>query len=131
MKLEHLPATEPDIRAEEIIRLFDFDQVEAHAFQEIIRDQILRKRTSVELSTQSFIDHIDCSLLLRMGGNDRGIHHVGGSHFECELTEASYRLMIDLIQPFVEEASNGHQWLYDLSGDVTSIEFLFSQKGTW
>ena len=131
MKLEYLTEINPDFPEDELIRLYDFDQTEARKFQDVIDQEILKKGNSIDLTTLNFIHRVNCSLTLKLGDQDLGVQKIKNDKFDCELTNSSYREMIGLIQPFVDEDSNGYQWLYDIDPKISKTELLFSPGGTW
>jgi hypothetical protein len=48
--------------------------------------------------------------------------------FECSLTDAAYKEMVYLMEPFCVKEATGYQWLYEID---CPIDFLFSPGGTW
>ena len=116
-----------DVVSDKLVRLFDFDSVEAKKFQEAIKN-LIKSESRIAVDRLSFIKRINCSLTLSIDNADLGIIRTGRQEFECRLTKGSYREMISLIQPFVDHESNGYQWLYD---NMADIDFLFSPGGTW
>jgi len=116
-----------DVVSDKLIRLFDFDSVEARKFQMTIQN-LIENDDSVVVDKLPFVKPINCSLRLTIGNEDLGIIKTGQEEFECKLTRDSFREMMSLLQPFVDHESNGHQWLYD---NLADIDFLFSPGGTW
>ena len=116
-----------DVVSDKLVRLFDFDSVEAGKFQETIKS-LIEGKNRIAVDRLSFIKRINCSLTLSVNDDDLGIIQTGREEFECRLTKDSYREMISLIQPFVDHELNGYQWLYD---NMAEIDFLFSPGGTW
>jgi hypothetical protein len=131
LKLEYLSNINPGYPEEDLIRLFDFDQKEAKGFQQLLKESILNRKEPLDLSTTDFITPVNCSLTFIISEKDTGIQKNNALNFICELTENSYRKMVDLLQPFVENDSSGFQWLYELDGDTTPTELLFSKNGKW
>ena len=131
MKLEYLTAINPNFPDDDLIRLYDFDQIEARKLQNVIRNLILKKEKTIDLTSLDFIDRVNCSLILKIGAQDRGIQKIDNETFDCELTHSTFREMIDLIQPFTHQNSSGYQWLYDLDPTISKTEFLFSPRGDW
>jgi hypothetical protein len=131
LKIEYLPGINSDYPEDDLIRLFDFDQNEAGRFQKVIEQEILKGRKAIELSSLDFIHSVNCSLRLILGDKDFGIRKIKIDKFECELSAASYRKMLSLIQPFLGDDLNGYQWLYDTDPKTSQTELLFSPGGTW
>lgn len=125
MKLDHLPAV-PDSH-DELIRLFDFNGEEAAAFMMALSEWLKDGSAPLQLRSLPFISEVNCSLLLVITTKDIGIRRVEHGTYECLLTIASFQRMLELIEPFTQNAT-GHQWLYDLD---TPLEFLFSPNGSW
>ena len=131
MKLEHIAEFDPSAPGEDLIRLFDFSGQEVKDLKENIKREMIELDRSLDLSTLPFIDPINCGLVLRTSETDLGIRKVSSGHFDCHLTKDSYQRLIELIKPFVQDKTDGFQWLYDLGSDLTSIEFLITRSGTW
>ena len=132
MKLEYIANIYKDYPEEDMIRLYDFDNVEAAQLQAVIQEKLLRNREPVRLESLGFVEALNCQLKLVLADEDKGIVRINDSSFECRMTEKSYFEMVGLMQTFADN-SGGYQWLYDLTADITPTEFLFSAspKGTW
>lgn len=113
---------------DQLVRLFDFDKNQADMFRQEIQHTIIEKGQSLDLTKLGFIETINCNLTLRLSDNSLGISTHDKTNFTCDLTIKEYKDMINLLEPFCVEDSNGYQWLYDID---TPIEFLFSPGGTW
>ena len=131
MKIQHLTGINPDFKDDDLIRLFDFDPIEAKKFQSIIKDNILEMGLSIDLTNLDFIHSVNCSLTLKLGNQDSGIQRIEETKYECELAKSSYRNMVDLIEPFTQKDTNRHQWLYDIDPLESKTELLFSPRGNW
>jgi hypothetical protein len=116
-----------DVVSDKLIRLFDFSSDEAEKFQKTIR-KLIENENSIAVDSLTFITPVNCSLTLSIDTKDLGIIKTGEKEFESKLTKESYKEMVSLIQPFVDNESNGYQWLYD---NMADIDFLFSPGGTW
>jgi hypothetical protein len=116
-----------DVVSDKLIRLFDFDSVEAKKFQKTIKI-LIENEERIVLDSLAFMKPINCSLTLSVDNKNLGIIKSGEKEFECKLTRDAYREMISLIQPFVDHESSGYQWLYD---NMADIDFLFSPGGSW
>ena len=116
-----------NVVSDTLVRLFDFDSNEASLFQQTIK-KLIEDENEVHLDNLSFINSINCSLTLSIDNMDLGIVKSGRAEFECKLTKESYREMVLLIQPFVDNDLSGYQWLYN---NMAEIDFLFSPGGTW
>lgn len=113
---------------DQLLRLYDFDKIQADKFRHAIQCTIIEKKETLDLSDLEFIEPINCNLTLRLAETGIGITTNDKTNFICDLTINEYKHMINLLEPFCIEDSNGYQWLYDLN---TPIEFLFSPGGTW
>lgn len=131
MKIQHLTEINPDFNDDNLIRLYDFDPIEAKNFLGIIKHHILKMKQSIDLSDLDFIHPVNCSLTFKLGNQDSGIQMIEENKFECELTWSSYNYMIDLIEPFTQKDTHGHQWLYDIDPLKSKTELLFSPSGKW
>ena len=108
---------------EHAIRLNDFDKAQAGMFLLILRELVLRKKDSIELSDYEFIEAVNCSLTLRISETDEGIVTDDYKHFYCDLTTDGYKEMIKLIEPFCIRETDAYRILYELDNP---IEFIFS-----
>lgn len=108
---------------EHAIRLNDFNKAQAGMFLLILRDLVLRKKDSIELSDYEFIEAVNCSLTLRISETDEGIVTDDYKHFYCDLTTDGYNEMIKLIEPFCIKETDAYRILYELDNP---IEFIFS-----
>jgi hypothetical protein len=131
LKLEYLTEINIDYPKDDLIRLYDFDQAEARKFKSEIEDLIMKNKKTIDLISLDYIHQVNCSLVLKIGAQDRGIQKKDEETFDCELTHSKFREMIDLIQPFTLKNTTGYQWLYDLDPTISKTEFLFSPKGNW
>ena len=128
MKLEHLQHV---VEGEDLIRLYDFNQVDAKRLHDAIMTNLIEQEQVVHLAALDFIESVNCTLTLTIASQDQGIRQVGHGAFECAMSLDGYRQMNALIQPFIDEPRTGYQWLYDLESDVTPFEFLLSPSGRW
>ena len=127
MKLDYLKNVNEF--GDNIIRLYDFENVQAEKFLKAIQTTILKKNQSLDLTTLDFIEAINCHLILRITNLDKGITTSKQPHFFCDLTIKGYENMVTLINPFCKTKSlNRHNWLYEID---TETDFLFSPVGTW
>jgi hypothetical protein len=108
---------------EHAIRLNDFDKAQAGMFLLILRELVLRKKDSIELSDYEFIEAVNCSLTLRISETDEGIVTDDYKQFYCDLTTDGYNEMIKLIEPFCIRETDAYRILYELDNP---IEFIFS-----
>lgn len=105
----------------QLIRLYDFDSIEAKKLSEQIRTTILEKETSLDLGCLDFIEALNCNVVLQLSQTSIGIIPVDDCSFNCDLTRADFKDILLRIEPFLVN-QNGFQWLYDID---TPIEFLF------
>jgi len=111
-----------------IVRLYDFDSLEAKYFQQILQQTIVSEKKPLDLSTVDFIQARNCNLILRISNEDTGIVRTGKQKFYCDLTIVGYEHMVSLLDPFCKRQTKGYQWLYDVDSHT---DFLFSPGGTW
>ncbi|MBE9584347.1 hypothetical protein IM792_07805 [Mucilaginibacter sp. JRF] len=133
MKLEFLNDVSdggkfPQVVTDQLIRLYDFDSLQADALRQEITSVIIQRGEDLKLSQLKFIEHFNCDLTLHLSDTDTGIIAVDEADFICDLTKGGYENMVNLLEPFCVEAEAGHQWLYEID---TPIDFLFSPDGTW
>ncbi|MBI4945187.1 MAG: hypothetical protein HY840_02160 [Bacteroidetes bacterium] len=111
-----------------IVRLFDFDSLQAEKFRQAIQHTIIQNKKQLDLATLNFVEGINCTLTLRISDNDIGIISADNKMFFCDLSIGTYSQMTILLEPFCNKKSRGHQWLYDID---TLVDLLFSPTGTW
>ena len=126
MQLEYINSV--NAVGENIMRLYDFDNVAAKQFQQLLKQNIIEEKNALDLNLVDFICPINCSLVLRIADENIGIHSENNFFFFCDLTIESYNEMIQLIEPFCHKKLKSYQWLYDLD---TLTGFLFSPAGTF
>jgi hypothetical protein len=118
----------PDADPNQLVRLYDFDNLQANMLRQTIQKVILENNKEVDLTTLDFIQAVNCNLTLQISDTDKGITTSDNKYFVCNLTVKKYGEMIFLMEPFCDKETNGYQWLYDLD---TPIDFLFSPGGSW
>jgi hypothetical protein len=131
MKLEYLDDLTDggkfkNVVSKNLIRLYDFNSAEVKELIDLIQNVIIDNGHELEVSSQPFIQPINCNLLLRITEVDNGVLKTDkGNAFVCELTKTSFRTLIEKMK----NVSSGYNWLCDTSGD--DIDLLFSSGGTW
>lgn len=113
---------------DQLVRLFDFDKLQADKLRQTILQTIIEKGKPLDLSELEFIETINCNLILRISDADIGITTNNKNIFICDLSIRGYENMIYMLEPFCNKDSCGYQWLYDID---TPIEFLFSSDANW
>lgn len=127
MKLEYLPQI--NAYNDGLIRLYDFDVVQAAILQAQISKKIIHNKIELDLSQLDFIDSINCNLVFRLSERDIGIFSEDNNVFYCDLTLRRFEEMILIIEPFTKKTEAGcSNWLFDLN---TQIELLISPDGDW
>lgn len=133
MKLEYLDDLTDggkyvQVVSERLIRLFDFDKHQALSLKEVIEKELLDGQKEISLSSLNFIEPLNCNLTLKLSNINQGITKAENGDFECYLTDAAYKEMTYLLEPFCIKEATGYQWLYEID---CPIDFLFSPGGTW
>lgn len=127
MKLEYLPQI--NAYNDSLIRLYDFDVVQASKLQVQISQKIIHNKIELDLSQLDFIESINCNLVFRLSERDIGIFTEDNNVFFCDLTLRKFEEMILIIEPFTKKTEAGcSNWLFDLN---TQIELLISPDGDW
>ena len=126
MKLDYIANTNE--YGDNIIRLYDFDSVQATEFRDMISKLLIKKKQSFSLDAVPFIEERNCNLILRISDEDLGITTYDSKNFFCDMTKDGYEKIVSLLEPFCNKETKGYQWLYDIDSD---IDFLFSPAGTW
>jgi hypothetical protein len=132
MKLEYLydisdGAKYKDVVSENLIRLYDFGQKETTQLIDLMYQQLVIGRQSIDLTTVDFIKAVNCLLILQVSSIDKGVLKTDKpTVFTCELTEQAYMNTIEYMKA---AAKSGYNWLCDTSSD--DIDFLYSAGGTW
>lgn len=127
MKLDYL--TQINAYNDGLIRLYDFDVVQAAKLQVQISQKIIHNKIELDLSQLDFIESINCNLVFRLSERDIGIFTEDTNVFFCDLTLRKFEEMILIIEPFTKKTETGcSNWLFDLN---TQIELLISPDGDW
>lgn len=127
MKLEYL--TQINTFNDSLIRLYDFDVLQAAKLQAHIAQTIINHKIELDLSQLEFVESINCRLVFRLSDRDLGISTKDSRVFFCDLTFKRFEDMILIIEPFTKETKEGFSnWLFDLN---TQIELLISPDGNW
>jgi hypothetical protein len=124
MKLEFLD--EVNEYGDQVIKLYDFDKTQAELFKNAVQKNLIENKTSLDLSTLSFIECVNCKLILHLADEDEGILTMDETLFFCDLTSEGYKNMTRLIEPYCIKDLRSFQYLYDLD---TQIDFLFAPVG--
>jgi len=111
-----------------IVRLYNFDKLQANKFCQILHQNIIVNKSQLDLATIDFIEARNCSLMLRISSLDEGITSSDNKIFYCDLTIIGYEQMLLLLEPFCKKETKGYQMLYDID---SLTDFLFSPSGTW
>jgi hypothetical protein len=117
-----------NVVSKRLIRLYDFDKHQALSLKEVIEKELLDRQKEISLSSLNSVEPLNCNLTLKLSSIDRGITMAKNGDFECYLTDAAYKEMTSLIEPFCIKEATGHQWLYEID---CPIDLLFSAGGTW
>lgn len=112
---------------ENVVRLFDFDMVQAQYFKELIQEVIVNRNMKLDLSRADFIEPQNCNLILGIYSEDEGIVTEDNQTFYCLLTLESFKKMVTLIEPFCKKESRGFQYLYELDNPT---DLLFAPAAT-
>jgi len=126
MKLDYISNINSD--GDNVVRLYDFDRLEAEKFRDMVQSVVVTNATTLELKTLDFIEARNCNLTLRISDEETGITRTGKNSFCCDLTIDGYSHMLSLLDPFCKKETKAYQWLYDIDNP---IDFLFSPAGTW
>lgn len=120
----------PDINnyGENVVRLYNFDSIEAERFRKALHQVILVEKKPLDLMTLLFMESRNANLILRIAEEDEGISTENEREFYCDLTLESYEKMEALIAPFCHKETSAHQFLYDVD---TPTDLLFVPSGTW
>ncbi len=124
MKLEFID--EVNEYGDQIIRLSSFGKEEAALFRQAIQDTIINANKPLDLNSLSFIEPVNCKLILHISETDEGIFSIDNKTFFCDLTIDGYKNMLHLIEPYCNKNTRSFQMLYDLD---TQVDFLFSPFG--
>ena len=125
MKLEFLPSGSPDCP---LLRLFDFDRLQATQFRDLCRELGEGKRATFEMPHDFPVDSAaGCEPKTKCLGGPNGIRQISPSAFECVLKQTDWDNIAGLVDPFCESEREGYQWLVKTG----RIFLLLSHDGTW
>ena len=113
---------------EHIVRLYDFDSLQAAAFRRAFKEKLIDKRAVLDLSELLILDRKGINLLFRISSEDLGISTEDKVTFFCDMTYKSFEKMHELMHPFTLRETRTYQYLYDLDIDT---DLIFSPEGTW
>ncbi|NQX81350.1 MAG: hypothetical protein HRT66_05070 [Flavobacteriaceae bacterium] len=125
MKLEYIE--DFNEYEENIIRLYNFDKIQAIKFRDLIQDVIVNRKQKLDLSKVDFIKNENCSLILGLFKTDEGIISNDNKNFICALTLEGFKNMLKLLEPFCNKETKSYQYLYDIDNPT---DFMFSPSGT-
>lgn len=133
MKLEYLNDVGGDekfteVLTEQLIRLYDFDKIQATELKQAIEQFLTTPKNPLDLSMLTFIECVNCNLVLRVFESDEGITTRDQKVFFCDLTIDGYKNILTLLEPFCNNNRKSYQWLYEIDNP---IEFLCSPGGGW
>lgn len=133
MKLEFLDDISdsgrfPNVVSNRLVRLYDFDAIQATKLKDSIIENILKANKALDLSSIDFIEPINCNLTFIISDKDEGLKSHDKMNFVCALTPLLYHEMTLLIEHFCKQEIDGYQWLYDIDNP---IDLLFSPGGNW
>lgn len=126
MKIEFIPDGSDDCP---LVRLSNFDHMEARSFVESVDLLVRRRLSEVRLDQATYVEAVGgCRLCLTVGGKDRGVVQTSTGTFEWTLTRDGWIDVCCLAKPFFYGKLVGRfQWLSEHS----DISVLFSPDGNW
>ena len=125
MKVEYL--TDKSLSCP-LIRLYEFNQVEAQSLRNLVRSLVAGECQGVALQGKVWAKSVGgCRLTLRQGTLNQGIHEVARLNFECVLNADGWSNVEGLLDPFCDSDTTGFQWLTQDG----SVSLLISQSGRW
>lgn len=126
MKLDYIPNINGF--GDSLVRLYQFDKLEAQLLKEAIEQIILIDGLPLDLGALDFIESRNCTVVFRLSDEDEGMVLNNRNHFFCDLTRDAYLKMVKLMEPFCLKDRTSHQFLYDVD---SLTDLLFSPAGTW
>ncbi len=112
---------------ENILRLYNFDKIQAIKFRDLIQDVIVNRKQKLDLSKVDFIENDNYNLILGLFKTDEGIISNDNKNFICALTLDGFKNMLKLLEPFCNKETKSYQYLYDIDNPT---DFIFSPSGT-
>lgn len=125
MKLEYIE--DFNEYEENILRLYNFDKIQAIKFRDLIQDVIVNRKQKLDLSKVDFIENDNYNLILGLFKTDEGIISNDNKNFICALTLDGFKNMLKLLEPFCNKETKSYQYLYDIDNPT---DFIFSPSGT-
>jgi len=126
MTIDYIPDINP--YGENVVRLYDFDSVEAERFRKALHQVVLVEKQPLDLMTLLFMKARNANLILRIAEEDEGITTENGHEFYCDLTLTAYERMEALITPFCHKETVAYQILTDIDEPT---DLLFAPAGVW
>lgn len=112
---------------ENIVRLFDFNKAEAIQFRDLIQNTVVNNKQKLDLSQIDYINTENCNLIFGLFKTDEGILTKDKQTFFCILTMDGFQKMIQLLEPFCQKETRGHQYLYDIDNPT---DLLFAPSAS-
>lgn len=112
---------------ENIVRLFDFNKAEAIQFRDLIQNTVVNNKQKLDLSQIDYINTENYNLIFGLFKTDEGILTKDKQTFFCILTMDGFQKMIQLLEPFCQKETRGHQYLYDIDNPT---DLLFAPSAS-
>jgi len=125
VKLEYLPKGSPECP---LIRLYDFDQLQAKRLSKLVKSLAAGDRENVALHNEAWVESVgECCLRLQSGKRNQRIRTTPSGTFECVLSAEGWKDIEGLLEPFRESKTSGFRWLTRQG----KIALLISPSGQW
>jgi len=128
MKIEFLKEGSTDCP---LLRIYGNEPSSAAHLATAFRQLAKRQTQTIAIHELPDFQPVDeCRLFARINSEDKGVHQVDGSTFECLLMPETWENLAELTDPFVERHEGGrHQWL----DETSEISLLISSNefGRW
>jgi len=130
MELEFYENVNDDYPNDAIFCLKNFSKEELNKLSVEI-ENLIQGRSLINLSDLDFVNNVTKkTLILKTGGENKGIIKINENTYECILEKTQYIEMKEIIRRFTAnetEMTRGYNWLYNVS---TDINFLLSYDGS-
>ena len=128
MELDFYENYSTDYRNDSMFCLKHFSKEELNKLS-LATDNLIDRGLEINLSGLDYINNLSKrTLMLKTGGENKGIIKIKENIYECVLQKPQYIEMKEMLLGYEIEETVTYHWLYNV---VSEIDFLLSHSGHW
>jgi len=128
MELDFYENYSTDYRNDSMFCLKHFSKEELNKLS-LETDNLIDRGLEINLSGLDYINNLSKrTLMLKTGGENKGIIKIKENIYECVLQKPQYIEMKEMLLGYEIEETVTYHWLYNV---VSEIDFLLSHSGHW